>query len=55
MEYHPVPGESWDELRSWFEKVGLTVTRHESDGPGLGTAWLARPASTGGGAEGRTG
>ena len=18
MEYHPVPGESWDELRGWF-------------------------------------
>jgi FkbM family methyltransferase len=51
MEYHPVPGESWDEWRDWFRNVGLTVTRHESDGPGLGTAWLARAGST---AEGRT-
>ena len=42
MEYHPVPGESWDELRRWFESVGLFVVRHESDSPGLGTAWLAR-------------
>jgi FkbM family methyltransferase len=42
MEYHPVPGESWGELRSWLESVGLTVVRHEPDGPGLGTAWLAR-------------
>lgn len=45
MEYHPVPGESWDELRKWFGNVGLTVTRHEPDGPGLGTAWLARQDS----------
>jgi FkbM family methyltransferase len=52
MEYHPVPGESWDELRAWFENVGLTVTRHEPDGPGLGTAWLAR--RNGSPAEGRT-
>ena len=47
MEYHPVPGESWDELRAWFENVGLTVTRHEPDGPGLGTAWLTRSTSEG--------
>lgn len=42
MEYHPVEGESWDELRTWFEKVGLHVVRHSSDRPGLGTAWLSR-------------
>ena len=23
LEYHPVDGESWDELRTWFESVGL--------------------------------
>jgi FkbM family methyltransferase len=46
MEYHPVAGESWTELRAWFEGVGLDVVRHTSDSPGLGTAWLAR---TGGG------
>jgi FkbM family methyltransferase len=50
MEYHPVPGESWDELRAWFERVGLTVVDHESDSPGLGTAWLARTST--GSAEG---
>jgi FkbM family methyltransferase len=44
MEYHPVAGESWDELRSWFESVGLSVARHEPKGQGLGTAWLARNA-----------
>jgi uncharacterized protein YdaU (DUF1376 family) len=42
MEYHPVEGESWDELRAWFARLGLHVIRHESDSPGLGTAWLAR-------------
>jgi FkbM family methyltransferase len=52
MEYHPVPGESWEGLRDWFAKVGLTVFRHEPDGPGLGTAWLTR--RTGSTAEGRT-
>jgi FkbM family methyltransferase len=44
MEYHPVAGESWGELRTWFENVGLTVVRHTSNSPGLGTAWLARTA-----------
>jgi FkbM family methyltransferase len=43
MEYHPVAGESWVQLRTWFERLGLRVVRHESDSPGLGTAWLARP------------
>ena len=42
MEYHPVSGESWDELRTWLEKTGLSVIRHEATGPGLGTAWLTR-------------
>lgn len=44
LEYHPVAGESWAELRDWFAKVGLQVIRHESSGSGLGTAWLSRPA-----------
>jgi hypothetical protein len=43
LEHHPVEGESWDALRSWFEAVGLRVVRHESSDSGLGTAWLARP------------
>jgi hypothetical protein len=42
MEYHPVEGETWDELRSWLESVGLQVYKHEALAPGLGTAWLAR-------------
>jgi FkbM family methyltransferase len=42
MEYHPVAGESWDELRAWLANTGLNVIRHETIRPGLGTAWLAR-------------
>jgi len=45
MEYHPVEGESWEKLREWFADAGLQVVRHESDRPGLGTAWLTRPAN----------
>lgn len=44
MEYHPVTGESWDELRSWLAEAGLAVARHEPHGDGLGTAWLTRTA-----------
>lgn len=46
MEYHPVDGESWDELRGWFERLGFRVVRHTSEHAGLGTAWLARTAGT---------
>jgi FkbM family methyltransferase len=42
MEYHPVPGQSWDALRAWLAEAGLHVVRHTSDSPGLGTAWLER-------------
>jgi FkbM family methyltransferase len=41
IEYHPVAGQSWDELRSWFERVGLTV-QLEVIGGGVGVAWLSR-------------
>lgn len=44
MEYHPVEGQSFDELRRWFTGVGLHVVRHEPGAPGLGTAWLSRDA-----------
>jgi FkbM family methyltransferase len=42
LEYHQVEGQSWDELRSWFGEVGLSVVRHEPVTAGLGTAWLSR-------------
>jgi FkbM family methyltransferase len=41
IEYHPVAGHSWDELRSWFEGVGLSV-QHEESGGGVGVVWLSR-------------
>jgi FkbM family methyltransferase len=44
MEYHPVAGESWPELRDWLAGVGLHVVREVSARPGCGTAWLARAA-----------
>lgn len=45
MEYHPVVGESWDELRTFFERLGFVVVKHRSDSPGLGTAWLEKTSS----------
>ncbi|HEY1651050.1 MAG TPA: FkbM family methyltransferase [Acidimicrobiales bacterium] len=42
IEYHQVPGHSWDELRTWFEGVGLSVQLEEPLGPGLGVVWLSR-------------
>lgn len=43
LEYHPVEGQSWDDLRAWFAAAGFAVRRHKPGRPGLGTAWLARP------------
>ncbi|HXB38654.1 MAG TPA: FkbM family methyltransferase [Acidimicrobiales bacterium] len=42
IEYHKVPGHSWDELKSWFGGVGLTVQHTEPLGEGLGVVWLSR-------------
>jgi FkbM family methyltransferase len=42
LEYHSVPGQSWEELRSWFAERGLTVQAHVASGVGLGSAWLSR-------------
>ncbi|PZS20049.1 MAG: hypothetical protein DLM57_02735 [Pseudonocardiales bacterium] len=41
IEYHPVDGESWDELRAWFDAVGLKV-QAESSVDGYGCVWLSR-------------
>ena len=41
IEYHPVPGQSWAELRTWLEGVGLSVQHEESVGP-IGVAWMSR-------------
>ncbi len=42
LEYHPVGEHGWDELRAWFEGVGLSVQREEPLGPGYGVVWLSR-------------
>ncbi len=42
MEYHPITGKSWPELRAWFEDIGLHVVKDDSEFDGLGTAWLSR-------------
>ena len=43
IEYHPVPGQSWAELRTWLEGVGLSVQHEESMGA-IGVAWMSRDA-----------
>lgn len=42
LEYHPVPGHSWSELRGFFEGVGLHVVAEDSTTPGWGSVWLSR-------------
>jgi len=42
LEYHPVQGHSWSELEAFLATAGLTATRHEEAGVGLGTVWLSR-------------
>jgi hypothetical protein len=42
IEYHPVAGHSWDELRGWFDAAGLSVQHEEELGEELGVAWLSR-------------
>lgn len=42
VEYHDIPGHSWEELRHFLGDVGLREVRREPTGPRLGLAWLAR-------------
>ncbi len=46
LEYHPVPGHSWDELARHFEELGFTISWLDADEsrPGLGMAMLVRIA-----------
>jgi FkbM family methyltransferase len=45
IEFHPVAGHSWDELRSFLEGVGLHV-QQESRLGGYGCVWLSREPLT---------
>ena len=42
LEYHDVEGQSWADLRDWYENVGLRVVREMPANDALGTAWLTR-------------
>lgn len=42
IEYHEVPGQSWAQLRSWFEEQGFRVVHHQPSSAVLGSAWLSR-------------
>lgn len=42
IEFHPVDNHSWNELRSFFEGVGLSVQHEEPLGPGYGVVVLSR-------------
>jgi len=44
LEYHPVPGHSWEELVHHFGELGFAVSWAQADQgrPGLGTAMLVR-------------
>lgn len=42
MEYHPIVGKSWPDLRDWFGQLGFKVIKDVSTFEGLGNAWLSR-------------
>jgi FkbM family methyltransferase len=42
MEYHNLPGHSWEELEAFFKEAGLEVAHRERFTEGLGMAWLSR-------------
>ncbi|GAA4820333.1 FkbM family methyltransferase [Nocardioides caeni] len=42
LEYHPVDGHSWAELKEFFASAGLQVVLDEPVTDRLGTAWLSR-------------
>lgn len=47
LEYHDLPGHSWDELESFFRSAGLEVVHREKFQERLGMAWLSRDAVPG--------
>jgi len=42
LEYHDLPGHSWEELEAFFASAGLNVVHREKFLPRLGMAWLSR-------------
>lgn len=46
LEYHPVSGHGWDELRDFFATAGLSVQQIVSTPRGYGCVWLSREPLT---------
>jgi FkbM family methyltransferase len=44
LEYHDLPGHSWEELEEFFTAAGLKLIEREQFTPRLGMAWLSRDA-----------
>lgn len=42
LEYHDLPGHSWDELEGFFTEAGLNLVHREEFAARLGMAWLSR-------------
>ena len=42
LEYHDMPGHSWEELRTFFGDVGMHEVRREPTTDRLGLAWVSR-------------
>jgi FkbM family methyltransferase len=42
LEYHDLPGHSWEELEAFFTSAGLNLVHREKFQDRLGMAWLSR-------------
>jgi hypothetical protein len=42
LEYHDLPGHSWEELEAFFTSAGLSLVHREKFLDRLGMAWLSR-------------
>lgn len=42
LEYHNLPGHSWQQLETFFAEAGLQVVHRQPFSEGLGMAWLSR-------------
>lgn len=47
LEYHDLPGHSWEELEAFFTSAGLLLVHREKFQDRLGMAWLSRDTISG--------
>lgn len=47
LEYHDLPGHSWEELEAFFTSAGLNLVHREKFAERLGMAWLSRDPLSG--------